>query len=262
MILEVKNLSAGYGKQDVFKEINFNLRENELLAVLGPNGAGKTTLLKCINSMLPPRRGAVLVRGDDVSRMPPGKIARTVAYVAQKQEPARLAVFDAILLGRKPRMGWRISKKDLEIVDGAIKRLGLENLMLKYTDSISSGELQKVSIARALVQEPLLLLLDEPTSNLDLKNQLEILKTLRMVIASHRVGAVMTMHDLNLAMRFADRFILLKEGRIHSSGDSGCITPEIIRQVYGVDVQIVKAGGFPVIQPCGDKYGGRTFEDN
>lgn len=262
MIMEVKNLSAGYGRRNVFEGIDFSLGENELLAILGPNGAGKTTMLKCINSVLSPRKGVVMVEGDDVSCMSSGEIARKVAYVAQKQEPARLTVFDAILLGRKPRMGWRVSGKDLEIVDAAIKRLGLESLMLKYTDSISSGELQKVSIARALVQEPSLLLLDEPTSNLDLKNQLEILQTIRAVIAAHRVGAVMTMHDLNLAMRFADRFVLLKDGGIHSSGDTDCITSGMIKDVYGVDVQISRAEGFPVMLPCGKKYGGRFFENN
>lgn len=262
MIMQVKNLSAGYGRRNVFEGINFSLCENELLAVLGPNGAGKTTLLKCMNSVLRPGKGAVLVGGKDVSGMSSGEIALKVAYVAQKQEPARLTVFDAILLGRKPHMGWRISEKDLQVADAAIKRLDLGNLMLKYTDSISSGELQKVSIARALVQEPSLLLLDEPTSNLDMKNQLEILQTLRAVIAEHRVGAVMTMHDLNLAMRFADRFLLLKDGRIHSSGDAGCITPGMIKDVYGVDVKITRAEGFPVILPCGKKYGGKFFENN
>ncbi len=262
MILDVKNLAAGYGKQTVFEEINFTLKENELLAVLGPNGSGKTTMLKCINAVLKPRAGVVMVKQEDVLSMAPGKIARSIAYTAQRQEPARMTAFDAVLLGRKPHMGWRLKNKDLEIVDAAIKRMGMEKLALKYTDRMSSGEMQKVSIARALVQEPDILLFDEPTSNLDLKNQLEILNTIRMVITHHRVGAIMTMHDLNLAMRFADRFMLLKDGRIHSSGDADSITPEMIKQVYGVDVKIAEVQGVRVIFPCEKKYGGRNLENN
>ena len=258
MILDVQNLKAGYGKHTVFENINFSLGENELLAILGPNGAGKTTMLKCINAVHKPSAGAVLIKQRDVLAMSSSEIARNIAYVAQNQKPARLTAFDSILLGRKPRMGWRISDKDLKITGAAIKRLGLEKLTLQYTDRMSSGELQKVSIARALVQEPAVLLLDEPTSNLDLKNQLEILQTIRTVITEHPVGAVMTMHDLNLAMRFADRFILLKQGRIHSSGDTYKINPGMIKDVYGVKVNISTLQGFPVIVPCEKKYGGRN----
>ncbi len=262
MILDVRRLAANYGKQPVFSGIDFTLGENELLAILGPNGAGKTTMLKCINGILKPKTGAVFVEGADMLRMPAAHIAKSIGYVAQKQEPARLTAFDAILLGRKPHMGWRVAGEDLRIADAAVKRLGLEKLALKYTDQMSSGELQKVSIARALVQEPTVLLLDEPTSSLDLKNQLEILRTIRTVITSHPVGAIMTMHDLNLAMRFADRFLLLKEGKIHAGGDTSLITPEMIKEVYGVDVTIITVRGFPVVLPCEKKYGGKTLEDN
>lgn len=262
MILDVRRLAANYGRQPVFSGIDFTLRENELLAILGPNGAGKTTMLKCINGILKPKTGAVLIEGADILRMPAALIARSIGYVAQNQEPARLTAFDAILLGRKPHMGWRVAEKDLRIADAAVKRLGLEKLALKYTDQMSSGELQKVSIARALVQEPTVLLLDEPTSSLDLKNQLEILRTIRMAITSHPVGAIMTMHDLNLAMRFADSFLLLKDGRIHAGGDISGITPEMIKEAYGVDVRIITMQGCPVVLPCGEKYGGKNLENN
>ncbi len=249
MILDVRALAAKYGKYSVFEDVNFSLERHQLLAVLGPNGAGKTTMLKCVNAVLKPSAGAVMVEGADVLRMPSEIVARNMAYVSQRPEPARLTAFDAILLGRKPHMGWRIRKKDLEIVDAAVKRLHLGHLALKYTDSMSSGELQKVSIARALVQEPSVLLLDEPTSSLDLKNQMEILRTVRAVISSHPVAAVMSMHDLNTAMRFCDRFLMLKDGRIHAGGDFSRMTPEIIRQAYGVSVEIIKWRGLPVVIP-------------
>lgn len=251
MILQVVKLAAKYGKLRVFENVGFSLRENELLAVIGPNGAGKTTLLRCINAILKPCQGTVEVQGENVLRMSGGRIARKIAYVAQKPEPARLTAFDTILLGRKPHIGWRVHKTDLAIVDSTIKRLGLRKLAMKYTDQMSSGELQKVSIARALVQDPVVMLLDEPTSNLDLKNQIEIMKTIKDVIAHHSVGAIMTMHDLNLAMRFADRFLLLKDGGIYATGDCGEISARMIRDVYGIDVNILHHDGYPVIVPCG-----------
>ncbi len=249
MILDIKSLSASYGDYSVFRDLDFSLRSHELLAVLGPNGAGKTTLLRCINGILSPASGSVLVEGEDVMKLDPGAVARKIAYVAQKPEPARLTAFDSILLGRKPYMGWRISGEDLALVDAIINRLGLRELALKYTDRISSGELQKVGIARALVQEPTVMLLDEPTSNLDLKNQIEIMKTIKDVIATHKVGAIMTMHDLNLAMRFADRFLLLKDGSIFAHGTCEQIKASMIKEAYGVDVKIMQCDGFPVIVP-------------
>ncbi len=249
MILEIQSLAASYGSHCVFRDIDFSLRRHELLAVLGPNGAGKTTLLRCINGILRPASGSVLVEGEDVIKLDAGAIARKIAYVAQKPEPARLTAFDSILLGRKPHMGWRIGDKDLALVDAMIRKLGLQQLALRYTDRISSGELQKVGIARALVQEPTVMLLDEPTSNLDLKNQIDIMKTIKDVIATHRVGAIMTMHDLNLAMRFADRFLLLKDGAIYAEGACEQIRAPMIKEAYGVDVKVMQCEGFPVIVP-------------
>ncbi len=248
-MLDVRELAAKYGSYRVFSGINFSLGQSELLAVLGPNGAGKTTMLRCINAILKPACGSVVVEGCDVLRMSTESIAREIAYVAQKPEPARLTVFDSILLGRKPHMGWRVKGKDIALADATIRRLGLEHLALKYTDEISSGELQKVCIARALVQEPSVMLLDEPTSNLDLKNQLDILKTLKTVIAQHPVCAIMTMHDLNLAMRFADRFLLLKDGGIYAAGQCREINAGMIRHVYGIDVKIIDCEGYPHIVP-------------
>ncbi len=159
------------------------------------------------------------------------------------------AAFDAILLGRKPHMGWRVQARDLQVVDAAIKRLHLSELSMHYIDRMSSGELQKVCIARALVQEPKVLLLDEPTASLDLNNQLEIMRTIRMVVEQHAVGVVMTMHDLNLALRFADTFLLLKDGCIQATGQRGELTAEMIQKTYGVPVEIIKHGDVPVVVP-------------
>lgn len=249
MILDVRELHFAYNGQAVLDAIDFQVRGGELLAILGPNGVGKTTLLKCINTIHKPRGGTILVENRDVLRMSPGDIATRIGYVAQKNETARLTVFDAILMGRKPHLRWRPSPHDLQIIDSALRHLNLGDKMLRTIDRLSGGELQKVCIARALVQEPRLLLLDEPTSALDLKNQVEIMRLIRRIVTEHRIGAVMTMHDVNKAMRYADTVLMLKNGRVESYGPTSGVNAEVIERVYGLPVEIHQVGGYPIVLP-------------
>ncbi len=249
MILRVRGLGFRYNSHPVLQGVEFALDRGELLAILGPNGVGKTTLLKCVNAIHRPAAGAVLVEDRDVLRLEPAAVARTIGYVAQRSEAARLTVFDAVLMGRKPHIRWRVGEHDLRIVDAALKRLRLEKLCLRSIDQLSGGELQKVSVARALVQEPKLLLLDEPTSSLDLRNQLEILTMLRHVVEEHGIAGIMTMHDLNTALRFAHKFLFLKDGRIHAAGRVEDISPDMIREVYDVPVTIHRLDGCAVVVP-------------
>lgn len=249
MILDVNGVAFTYRSSPVIRDITFNLRPHQILAILGPNGVGKTTLLKCMNAILRPKAGSVLVGGADLLKADRMEIARTVGYVPQRCEAGRMTVFDAVLLGRRPHIGWDVKEMDIRIVEATIRMLHLEGLALRYIDEMSGGELQKVSIARALVQEPRVLLLDEPTSSLDLKNQLDILGIVRRVTTNHDVAAVMTMHDLNMALRYADRFILLKDGLIHAAGGPEVVTPETIEAVYGVPVTVERYNGFSVVVP-------------
>lgn len=179
MILSVKGLSFKYPSRSILRDINFSVEKGECLAILGTNGAGKSTLLKCINKILKVQAGTVVVEKDEVFKLSPVKLAQKIGYVAQQQVSIRTTVFDSVLLGRKPYIKWNITEKDIEIANNAIKMLGLEEYSLRYLDELSGGELQKVVIARALAQEPNVLLLDEPTSNLDLKNQLEVIRIIR-----------------------------------------------------------------------------------
>ncbi len=249
MILEVDGVEFQYKSKEVLKDIKFELKRNEILSILGPNGVGKTTLLKCMNAILKPNKGAIMIEEENVLKLEQIEIARRLGYVPQRCEPARLTAFDAVLLGRMPHMKWNISPEDVMIVEETIKKLSLEDLALRYIDELSGGELQKVGIARAIAQNPKLLLLDEPTSSLDLKNQLEILETVREVVRNEDVSAIITMHDLNLAFRYSDKFLFLKHGTIFAAGSMGEITPQVIEEVYGVPVTIQNYQNVPVVIP-------------
>jgi iron complex transport system ATP-binding protein len=249
VILEVNGVSFAYKSLAVLGDIHFKVARGEILAILGPNGVGKTTLLKCINAILRPGSGSVLIDRESVFSLGSSEIARRIGYVAQRAETSRLVAFDAILMGRRPHIRWNVSDRDLAVVDGAIKLLDLGHLAMRYIHQMSGGELQKVAIARALVQEPKLLLLDEPTSSLDLKNQVDILKIIRRVAREHEVSAVMTMHDLNKALRYADTYLFLKDGIIFSAGKVSEVKAETVQAVYGLPVEIHYYRGNPLVIP-------------
>jgi len=249
MILSVNGLKFKYPDRLVFQDIDFSVEKGECLAVLGTNGVGKSTLLKCLNRILKPQSGTVYVQKDEIFKLSRTELAQKVGYVAQKHESAGITVFDAVLLGRKPYIKWDAGPKDLEITRRVLKLLELDDYSLRHLDELSGGELQKVVIARALAQEPDLLLLDEPTSNLDLKNQIEVVGIIKKVVKSQQIAAIITMHDLNLAIRFADKFIFLKNGTVFAAGGIEIITPENIERVYSVPVTIERFRNIPVVLP-------------
>lgn len=250
MILSVQDLQFSYYGHHVLKDINIQVQAGELVAILGPNGVGKTTLLKCFNGIHRGQAGTVMVENRDILTMQTREVALKVGYVAQQSENARLTVFDAVLMGRKPHLQWGVGAKDLARVNATLIHMQLDTLALRYIDELSGGELQKVAIARALVQEPTLLLFDEPTSALDLKNQVTTLSIIRKIVNTHKVGAVMTMHDVNSAMRYADRYCFVKEGRIFAIADRDQVTSAMIEEVYGLPVSIHHIDNCPVILPA------------
>ncbi len=245
----VEGMAFDYPKIRVLEEITFNLSQGDSLALLGRNGAGKSTMLKCFNRILKPKKGRVSINGIDTRDLHNREIARTMAFISQDSRGGRQTVFDTILLGRRPHIKWDMGQRDIKITQQVISRLNLDDYAMRYIDELSGGELQKVMIARALVQEPKILLMDEPTSSLDMKNQYDLTRILRKIIKEKKILAIVSMHDLNLAFRFANKFLFLREGKIDSFGGREIITEETIKRVYGVDINLIDYEGIPLIVP-------------
>lgn len=250
-MLEVKDLSFAYSKngRKILDGVSFHLEPGQFMAILGNNGAGKSTLIKCIDRINPITDGSVLVNGERVDSMPRRRLAQKVAYVPQNTQPAHTMVFDAVLLGRKPYIKWGVTAEDERIVAETLEMLELRQLESRYLDELSGGELQKAMLARALVQQPEYLLLDEPTSSLDPNNQHEMLHVIRDIAQEKNLGVAIVIHDLNLAMRHCDRFLFVKDAKVFSFGGVETVTPETIQTVYDLRVDIIEHKGIRVIVP-------------
>lgn len=245
MSLAVRDLCCRARGRDILRSVSLQVQPGCVVCVVGPNGAGKTTLLRCMQGMAPARSGSVSVGGQDALAMRPRQLARHLAYVPQHPPGAMaLTVFDLVLAGRRPHLGWRPSKGDLAAVESVLDDLGLTDLAARDVDMLSGGQRQKVLLARAFAQQPRYLLLDEPTSCLDLRHQLEVMELLRRQAEARGVGALVAIHDLNLARRYGDGAYLMSEGRIVAGGEPDRVmTPEAIRTVYGVEVECVPVNG-------------------
>lgn len=248
-MIEIKEFTFSYKKnKKILDNISFDVKEHQMIAILGNNGAGKSTLLKCIGGIYTPK-GVMSISGENVVQMGGKELAKRIGYVAQKNETSQMTVFDTVLLGRKPYIKWDATEKDYSIVEEIIDQLGISKLKLQYIDEISGGELQKVMIARALAQQPKLLLLDEPTSSLDPKNQYEVLSTIRRIAKSKKIAVIMVIHDLNLALRYCDRFLFLKGEKIYSYGNIKTMTDACLSEVYDIPVSLVEVQGIKVVIP-------------
>ncbi|NJE04044.1 ABC transporter ATP-binding protein [Thermococcus sp. MV11] len=247
--VEAENLRFSYDEREVLRGVSLRIETGEFVAVLGPNGAGKSTLVKCIAGIL--ECGGVEVFGKPIGEYSRNELARILAYVPQRTEPGFMTVFDTVLLGRRPYMGLRPSRRDIEAVERALKRLGIWDLTPRRTRGLSGGELQKVNIARALAQEPRVLIMDEPTNNLDVKSQLEVMQ-LAKELSREGKTVITVMHDVNLALRFARRFIFMKDGKIIADGGFNVLSEELFREVYGVNVAMGEVRGVPTVVPLLD----------
>ncbi len=238
--ITLKNLSFAYNGSPVLKNISHHFEKGQLISIVGPNGSGKSTILKCMDRILKPNRGEIFLDSKNILHFRADELARKLAYVPQSEAGTFPAtVFDTVLLGRKPHIQWSPRANDLEISANIIEKLDLSKIALKSINKLSGGQRQRVFIARALAQEPEVLLLDEPTANLDLKHQLEVLKVLKS-LTQQGITVIIAIHDLNLALQYSDKFVLLKDGEIFANGGHEIISNINIEKLYDIKVKIIK----------------------
>ncbi|MCF7635291.1 MAG: iron ABC transporter ATP-binding protein [Dehalococcoides mccartyi] len=251
MKLDIQGIRFNYGSVPILKDVSLGIGKGEILSLAGPNGSGKTTLLRCINRILKPHTGTVMVDDNDLSQVGLKELAHFLGYVPQSAPTSfPLTVFDTVLLGRKPHVHWKLSEKDKDLAFQVLERMDLECYALRLFNELSGGEKQKVLIARAICQEPQILVLDEPTSNLDLKHQLEVLSLISNLVKEQGLSAVMAVHDLNLASRYSSKIAMLKKGQIYAAGEPDeVLNTDSIREVYGVETEIGYSRGRPFIIP-------------
>jgi iron complex transport system ATP-binding protein len=239
--ITVDNVQFSYRSDPVLKDVTFDVDDGAVLGLVGPNGSGKTTLIRCIDRILNPE-GSVFLDGRSIRDMRRNEIALNIGYVPQTgAKIAAASVFEVVMMGRTPHMGWRAAEEDLTIAEKAMRFLGVEKLADLDYNELSGGQQQKVLIARAVAQDPKVLLLDEPTNSLDIRHQLEALSIIHKLSRDTGITVIMAVHDLTIAARFADRLMMLKNGRLvaHGTPDE-LITPTMIREVYGVESKIFR----------------------
>ena len=247
MRIKIDGMEFGYSSVPVLKDIVLDLEGPQFVTIIGPNGVGKSTLIHCMNKVLKPSKGTVLVNDQDVSDMKLRDIAKIIGYVPYtSSDTFPLSVVDTVLMGRSPHTGWKPKEADLNIVYNVLKLLDIDDLAMRPFNELSAGQHQRVMLARGLAQDPQILLLDEPTSNLDIRHQLEVTRLLRDLSRTQDLLVVMISHDINISAKFSDRMILLKGGTIFATGTPDeVITEDNIREAYGVESEVIRYEGHP-----------------
>jgi iron complex transport system ATP-binding protein len=240
-LLRVEGLCKSFGDFQALKNISFSMGKGQMVGLIGPNGCGKSTMMKCICKIHEPTNGTIMVDGRDVSQMKPAEVAKLVATVPAEAGPTfGMSVMDMVMLGRYPfvdRVWWE-TKDDERIVREALRTFGLDGMRRNLVSMLSSGERQRALIAKAYVQEPKLMLVDEPTSHLDMKYKLDVMEYLRSMARSD-MTVMVAEHDISLMARYCDVCIIMKHGRIVTIGDpKKVITADLIRDVYEVDARV------------------------
>jgi iron complex transport system ATP-binding protein len=255
--ITIKGLTFSYKSSKILDELDLLVGDSEVLSLVGPNGSGKTTLIKCIDRILTPM-GSILLDDREIERLSRQEIARMIGYVPQSSStPLATTVFDTVLMGRRPHISWRVSDYDLDQVADILELLHLDHLAMRDFSQLSGGQKQKVLIARALAQEPEVLLLDEPTSSLDMRHQLEVMETISSLVKEKRISAVMAIHDLNLASRFSDKLVMLKDGKVYAAGSPDELINEgNISRIYGIEAVVMRSLDKPCIVPLRSLNGG------
>lgn len=244
-MISVNDLEFSYGNRKVIDSVSFNLNPGEILGILGPNGSGKTTLIKLVGGILKKGKGRIEIMGKEIEKYSRKELARKLAIVPSDLEPGfDFSVYDMVAMGRYPYLGLfdTFSPEDIEIIEKSMRSTGIMELSGHSIREISGGEKQRMLIARALAQNTDILLMDEPTSNLDIKYQVEILELIENIRKTGR-AILLTMHDVNMAVRYCTRIALLSKGRIFSIGQPEMvISEESITAVYGIKGRVIRNG--------------------
>ncbi len=248
-MLEIRDLRFRYASRGpmVLNGIDLTLNSGEIGILLGKNGSGKTTLFKTILGIKKPAGGTVCFNGRDLTALSRQERAKQIAYVPQQVRFGALTVYDTVLMGRVSYFGFRAGKEDHETVERILRDMRLEDLAARNAEELSGGEQQKIAIARALAQQPQLLVFDEPTGNLDLANEQLILTEARRAAREKGISILISLHDLNQALELGDRFFFLKDGRVRFTGGQEIVTEDVIRDVFGAEVHMIRADGRKII---------------
>ena len=242
MELRIRELSFSYRSAKTLADIVLEVMGNEILGIIGPNGSGKTTLLKCMNKKLKPQTGTVLVNGENILKMNSKEVANNIGVVPQVSTVSfPFTVYDLVMMGRYSHKRRFDTENDVDrsVVSECLARTGIEHMADRLITEISGGEYQKVIIARALAQQPKILLLDEVTLHLDINHQIEILNLIQSLSEENNLAVVMVLHELSLAARYSTKTIMLRKGRIFASGrPEDVISVENIRDIYGIEAEI------------------------
>ena len=248
-MLNVENLTFRYSKfsRPVLSGASLELKPGEVGILLGKNGSGKTTMFKNILGIHKPGGGKILFEGEDLLKMSRKERARRIAYVPQDIYFGALTVFDSIMLGRISYFGLKSGDDDYKAVEKILMDMGLTEYAFRMVDELSGGERQKIAIARAMAQEPKLMVFDEPTGNLDIANEQLIMEEARKLAKEKNIAILSSLHDLNQALAFGDKFFFLKNGAVKYAGGREIITPEVVKDTFDVDVRIRQIDGQTVV---------------
>lgn len=248
-MLSIEGLKFQYSKRGtpVLNGVDLSLERGEVGILLGKNGSGKTTLFKTILGLKNPTGGSIRFDGEDLLRLPRRERARRIAYVPQHIHFGALTVFDSVLMGRISYFGLRAGKEDYEAVEALLEDMQLTPLAHRNAENLSGGEKQKIAVARAMAQEPQLLVFDEPTGNLDMANEELIIEEAKQLARRKNIAILSSLHDLNQALWFGDRFFFLRDGVIRYAGTEEIITPDVIRETFDINARIVTLDGKKII---------------